>query len=58
VRDQLWAIINARHEHLRQAGAVVFGLKNLDEHVPPLGARAAAGGGAAKSGGEGPLPPA
>lgn len=41
VRDQLWAIINERYEELRQAGAVVFGLKNLDEHIPPLGARAA-----------------
>jgi len=41
VRDQLWALINERHEALRQAGAVVFGLKNLDDHVPPLGARVA-----------------
>jgi hypothetical protein len=41
VRDQLWAIINERHEELRQAGAVIFGLKNLDDHIPPLGARAA-----------------
>jgi hypothetical protein len=41
-RDQFWAIITARHEHLRQAGAVVFGMKNLDEHVPPLGARTVA----------------
>lgn len=41
VRDQLWAIINERYEELRQAGAVVFGLKNLDGHIPPLGARAA-----------------
>ena len=41
VRDQLWAIINERHEVLRQAGAVIFGLKNLDDHVPPLGARTA-----------------
>jgi len=42
VRDQLWVIINERHDELRQAGAVLFGLKNLDEHVPPLLARAAA----------------
>jgi hypothetical protein len=41
VRDQLWAIINERHEVLRQAGAVIFGLKNLEEQVPPLGARTA-----------------
>ena len=36
----LWSIVVARHELLRQAGAVVFGLKNLDDVVPPLGARA------------------
>jgi hypothetical protein len=42
VRDQLWAIINERYDELRQAGAVVFGLKSLDEHIPPLGARVAA----------------
>ncbi|APR82300.1 Hypothetical protein A7982_07649 [Minicystis rosea] len=54
VRDQLWAIINERHEHLRQAGAVVFGLKSLDEHVPPLGARvaAASAGSEAKTNGQ------
>jgi hypothetical protein len=39
VRDQLWAILTERHEMLRRAGAVVFGLKALDQHVPPLGAR-------------------
>ena len=42
VRDQLWALITERHEELRQAGAVIFGLKNLDENIPPLGARAGA----------------
>jgi hypothetical protein len=41
VRDQLWAMVALRHEHLRQAGAVVFGTKDLDAHVPPLGARVA-----------------
>ena len=41
VRDQLWSIITDRHESLRQAGGLIFGLKNLDDHVPPLGARVA-----------------
>lgn len=60
VRDQLWAIINERHEHLRQAGAVVFGIKDLDARVPPLGARVAAArtNGEAKKEGQGATGPA
>ncbi len=53
VRDQLWAIISERHEVLRQAGAVIFGLKNLDDHVPPLGARAASASAASTGKGRG-----
>ncbi len=41
LRDQLFALVSARHDALREAGVVVFGLKNLDDHIPPLGARLA-----------------
>jgi hypothetical protein len=39
VRDRFWTLIAARHEHLREAGVAAFGLRALDENVPPLGAR-------------------
>ena len=39
VRDQFWTMVNARHEQLREAGVVIFGLKRLDELVPPLQSR-------------------
>jgi len=44
VRDQLWSLIRERHEHLRQAGAIVFGLRNVDRQIPLLGARVGVGG--------------
>ncbi|MFO0762009.1 MAG: hypothetical protein U0359_36550 [Byssovorax sp.] len=37
-QDQLWALLRARHEALRVAGALLFGLSALDAQVPPLGA--------------------
>lgn len=37
VQNQLWSLITERHERLRQAGAVLFGLRGLDAKVPPLG---------------------
>jgi hypothetical protein len=39
VRDQFWTMVTERHERLREAGVVIFGLKRLDELVPPLQAR-------------------
>lgn len=39
VRDQFWTVINQRYDHLREAGVAVFGLRQLDAHVPPIGAR-------------------
>lgn len=36
VQSQIWALIVERHDALRQAGAVLFGLKALDAKVPPL----------------------
>jgi len=39
LRDQLFALLSERHEQLRHAGVVVFGLKDLDARIPPLGAR-------------------
>lgn len=39
VRDQFWTVVNRRYDHLREAGVAVFGLRQLDAHVPPIGAR-------------------
>ena len=39
VRDQFWTMLTERHERLREAGVVIFGLKRLDDLVPPLQAR-------------------
>lgn len=41
LRDRFWTLLVQRHEHLREAGVVVFGLRALDESVPPLGSRIA-----------------
>jgi hypothetical protein len=38
-RDRFWTLLTQRHDELREAGAALFGLKHLDEHVPPLGRR-------------------
>jgi hypothetical protein len=39
VRDQFWTVITRRYDDLREAGVAAFGLRQLDDHVPPLGAR-------------------
>lgn len=39
LRDQFGALLVSRYEELQHAGVVVFGLKNLEDHIPPLGAR-------------------
>ena len=39
IRDQFWTMVTERHERLREAGVVIFGLKRLDEFVPPPQAR-------------------
>jgi len=39
LRDQFWTALSRRHELLREAGVAAFGVKRLDDHVPPLGAR-------------------
>lgn len=39
IRDRMWTLISTRYDHLREAGVVVFGLKALDENVPPIGSR-------------------
>lgn len=36
VRDQFAALLAERHEDLRTAGVLLFGLRNVDEKVPPL----------------------
>ncbi|WP_437933018.1 hypothetical protein [Sorangium sp. So ce341] len=63
VRDQFWTVVHQRYEHLREAGVAVFGLRQLDAHVPPIGARTPAPStaqtsGTAKPGSAGPVPPA
>ncbi|WP_437922751.1 hypothetical protein WMF37_27380 [Sorangium sp. So ce291] len=62
VRDQFWTVIHQRHDHLREAGVAVFGLRQLDAHVPPIGARippsAAQPTGTAKPDSAGPTPAA
>lgn len=40
LRDQFGALLAERYDALREAGVVVFGLKNLDERIPPLASRA------------------
>ncbi len=35
-RDQFANLFEARHDALRTAGVVLFGIKNVDEKVPPL----------------------
>ncbi len=39
LRDQFGALLAERYDALREAGVVVFGLKNLDERIPPLASR-------------------
>ncbi len=39
LRDQLGAMLIDRYELARQAGGVLFGLRDLDARIPPLGAR-------------------
>ncbi len=35
-RDQFASLYEARHDALRTAGVVLFGIRHVDEHVPPL----------------------
>ena len=35
-RDQFASLFEARHDALRTAGVVLFGIRNVDERVPPL----------------------
>ena len=39
IRDRFWTLLTELHDELREAGVAVFGLKNLDDHIPPLGRR-------------------
>lgn len=47
IRDRFWTLLTQHHDELREAGVAIFGLKHLDEHIPPLGRRAAPTRGAA-----------
>jgi hypothetical protein len=35
-RDQFASLLEARHDALRTAGVVLFGIRHVDAHVPPL----------------------
>lgn len=41
-RDAYWALLVAAHAELRKIGMVLFGERDLDDKVPPLGARTVA----------------
>ncbi|MDI1434664.1 hypothetical protein [Polyangium sorediatum] len=36
VRDRFWKLVEDRHDQLRTVGVALFGIRNVDEHVPPL----------------------
>jgi hypothetical protein len=36
LRDRFWTLVEERHDRLRTIGVMLFGIKNVDEHVPPL----------------------
>lgn len=36
LRDRLWTLLVERHDRLRRVGAYLFGVNNLDRHVPSL----------------------
>lgn len=44
IRDRFWTLVVNHHDDLREAGVAIFGLKHLDDHVPPLGRRRAPSG--------------
>jgi hypothetical protein len=39
IRDRYWTLLVDVHDELREAGVALFGLKHLDDHIPPLGRR-------------------
>ena len=45
IRDQLWTLLNRRYDELYKVGIEIFGRRKVDEHIPALRSRVAAGGG-------------
>jgi hypothetical protein len=41
IRDRFWKLLDDRHNDLRTVGVALFGIKHVDEHVPPLLSRVA-----------------
>lgn len=41
VRDQIWALVRKRYDDLLDAAGAVFGVRHVDEHIPPLRSRIA-----------------
>lgn len=39
IRDRLWTLLDERHDKLRRVGAYLFGVRELDGHVPALQTR-------------------
>lgn len=42
MRDRFWKLLDERHDKLRTAGVAIWGIKGVDEHVPPLQSRSVA----------------
>ncbi|MDI3291556.1 hypothetical protein [Polyangium sp. 15x6] len=36
IRDRFWKLVEDRHDQLRTVGVALFGIRNVDAHVPPL----------------------
>jgi len=39
IRDRFWKLVEDRHDTLRTVGVTLFGIKRVDEYVPPLFSR-------------------
>jgi hypothetical protein len=39
IRDRFWTLVSARYDLAREAGVAAFGIKQLEEQMPPLGSR-------------------
>ncbi len=42
IRDRFWKLLEDRHDDLRTVGVALFGIKGVDEQVPPLLSRSSA----------------
>jgi hypothetical protein len=42
LRDRFWRLVDERHDALRTVGVALFGIRNVEDHVPPLLSRVVA----------------